>query len=347
MIRNFEKQLDKYTKEYLNLYAELNRKLHERIVEIIEDEIKDFIGSDKIKKSSNTQIFSIDMFQAIREQIESMFQPLKLLSDIRGSGITTLLIGLGINKFKPSSNIVDIYNTVYEMQYMLSEHIKKPKTSVSWRKDAIEWMQENTAKHIDKHIFNYSNRIVDSVKDLTEVIEKDMRTKVNYRESVKGLVKDKMIEAVRDKISLNKIKQSLKDVTKDYYRNWNLIVKTEFQMAKGVATSRSIEDIAKITGEKAVVAIVDMDDDRVDEFCRRNSRDSLGNLKYFYYDDLKPAGYNLSKPKCEWKNSVPLRHFGCRCWLVFVPMGCKVDRKGSVQVLDENEKIKIERKITS
>jgi len=346
-IKQIEKEIHKAEKEYYAFYGELNRILHQEIEDMIIKQVEDFFRPKKIKKSS-TQIFDVDFFKDVRIKIEDILNPLRVLSTSNDDdGLEVLLLGLGLTKIRPNKNLIDVYNTIYNITHMLSEHTKKPKTSVSWRKDALEWMKENTGNHIDKHIFTYANKTIDSLKDITGVVDKELRSKIDYRDSIRSLVKEEMIDAVKNKTSLNKVRNTLKTTAKDMYRNWRLIVKTEFQMAKGTATSRCIEDIAKVTKTKTVVCIVDMDDDRVSAFCRRNSRHQNGDLKYFYYDDLMPAGYNLSRKPKDWKNSVPLRHFNCRCWLVYVPPGCKVTPSGSVVELNEGERINIERKITS
>ena len=101
-------------------------------------------------------------------------------------------------------------------------------------------------------------------------------------------------------------------------------------------------NLASSKGSDVIVTIVSIEDDRVSEECKNWSRNKDGSLKYFRLTSLKPAGYNLGKKKAQWENCQPLRHFRCRCTLVYVPKGYKVDSFGSLVKLTEGEDINIE-----
>jgi len=60
------------------------------------------------------------------------------------------------------------------------------------------------------------------------------------------------------------------------------------------------------------------------------------------YDYREPKDDPWKKSK-DWKNSCCPRHFMCRCIMLAIPRGYKVDQNGSLVALADGEEIKIEK----
>lgn len=337
ILKEIEKEINSAERSSFHLYGELNRILHESIEDRIRRELN---RGFELKKSQMLQpLFSISFFEDIRKEIYDILNPLKIIIGNQDETILDKLEELGLES--PELNMFSIYRKAYNISHMISEHIQKPKHSYSWRKQALKWMEKNTANHIDSHILSYTNSVIDNIKTTTDTYEKEIYSVIEHYDKTRQTTKELMINAVEKRKPLSQVKTKLKDVTRDYYRNWQLVVETEFAMAKNMGTTQAIEDIATTLGENPTVSIVDMNDDRVSEFCEKHSRDKNNNLKYYKFYDLKPAGYNLGLNKKDWKNSIPPRHFRCRCWMVYVPKGFKLNKQGSLQPLKDGETIEI------
>lgn len=318
-----------------HLYKELIDRTLDIVQATIDEHVDNYFKVDLKKSQKMKPIFDSGLFLSLEDIISNILDPLKIIINKTDARLD-ILESFGLPTMFLTMH--DVYRQAYRIQSDYAKFLKKPKHTYSWRKDALEWMEQNTGRHIDKHILSFSNDIIDRLRTATSDAEKKLYDQIQHKEKTKELVREEMVEAVKKRKSLVDVKQIFKDKTGEYHRNWDLIIKTEFAMAKNIASVQSIEGIGSVLGQDPTVAIVDLDDDRVTEFCHNNSRNADGSIKLVKLSDLKPAGYNLGKKESEWKNSVPPRHFNCRCWIVYVPEGFYVDTSGHLKTTVDNKK---------
>lgn len=98
--------------------------------------------------------------------------------------------------------------------------------------------------------------------------------------------------------------------------------------AAAAGSHQSVIELYGTDRKTPKVVYMTMEDDRVTDWCHNMSHDNRGGYKVYKITDLKPAGWNLGKPKKDWSACVPPSHFRCRSWLVYVPDGFTVIKGG-------------------
>lgn len=352
---------------------EKNGNLAYQIVvdKMIEDIVR-YLKSEKLAKSDEPHNIpknwnktvpqiKLNVNDTLGPIIEKYMQALKyaLLGKAAGAEAEKAVEDLGLKTALPKGLLFQgFFDAVDTQSDYFSKALKLPKIKTDVSKDpfvefTFKFIKEKTARYLDKTLVDMKTKALTAIEQV--IVEHNHENMANVHRVAHKLASEldevkKKREAVHDavkavaehKLSLTKAKQTLKDTFKDYSTNWDLVVRTEVGMASAAATGQTIMNLAGSKGGDVVVTIVSIEDDRVSEECKGWSRNEDGSLKYFRLTSLKPAGYNLGKKKAQWENCQPLRHFRCRCTLVYVPKGYKVDDFGSLVKLSEGENIKIE-----
>ena len=342
------------------------------VVDRMIDDIVKHLKAEKLAKSDEPHNIpknwnklvpriTLNVNQTLGPIIEKYMLALKyaLLGKAAGSEAEQAVEDLGLKTYLPKGLLFQgFFDAVDTQTDYFSKALKLPKIKVEATKDpfieyTFKFIKEKTARYLDKTLIDMKTKALTAIEQIVtehnhENISNVHRVAHQLAEGLEETKKKR--EAVHDavkavaehKLSLTKAKQALKDTFKEYGTNWDLVLKTEVGMASATATSQTIMNLAGSKGGDVVVTIISIEDDRVSEECKDWSRNDDGSLKYFRLTTLKPAGYNLGKKKAQWENCQPLRHFRCRCTLVYVPKGYKVDNFGSLVKLTEGEEIKIE-----
>jgi hypothetical protein len=342
------------------------------IVDKMIGDIVKHLKAEKLAKSEDSHnipkgwqkevpFIKINLNDAIGTIIEKYMLALKyaLLGKAAGKEAEDAVEELHLKTYLPKGLLFQgFFDAVDTHNDYFSKALKLPKVKIEAAKDpfleySFKFIQEKTARYLDKSLVEMKTKALTALENI--VIEHNHENMARVHKVAHNLaegleetkrrrvaVKDAVQAVAEHKLSLTKAKQTLKDTFKDYGTNWDLVVKTEVGMASAVATSQTIMHHAASRDREIIVTVVSIEDDRVSEECKNWSRNDDGSLKYFKLTSLKPAGYNLGKKKKEWENCQPLRHFRCRCTLVYVPKGYKVDNFGSLVKLAEGEEIKIE-----
>lgn len=353
---------------------EKNGNLAYQIVidKMIEDIVK-HLRAEKLAKSEDPHnipkgwqkevpFLKINLDGTIGKLIEKYMLVLKysLLGKAAGKEAEDAVEELGLKTYLPKGLLFQgFFDAVDTHNDYFAKALKMPKVKVESAKDpfleyTFKFIQEKTGRYLDKTLVDMKTKALTALENLVTEHNHDNMARVhkvahNLAEGVEETkkrrvaVKDAVQAVAEHRLSLTKAKQALKDTFKDYGTNWDLVVKTEVGMASAAATSQTIMHHAASRDKEIIVTIVSIEDDRVSEECKNWSRNDDGSLKYFRLTALRPAGYNLGKKKKDWENCQPLRHFRCRCTLIYVPKGYKVDNFGSLVKLAEGEEIKIEK----
>lgn len=350
---NFLKTLESHSSHAYDL---ITNKLIEEILRVLQSER--IIKSDEIDMPYiPPPKIEINVLNTVQNTIDKYLQSLRyvLLGQEAGEEAMKIVEMMRIKTKIPQGGVIQSFldSTDTHAEH-LSEVGLKPTFDDKWRKHALEIIKERSGRSVDKSIVEIRNKLLNVVENsLNEIINTQHSTAkqavidklktedLNSKER-RILVKEAIAEAVKEKLPLHQARQILKDATQDYSTNWDKIVRTEIGLASNNASVQTILEATNKLLDSPVVAIVDKQDERETDFCRTHSHHDNGEWKYFNLSSLKPSGYNLGKKKSEWKQSVPLRHFGCRCILAYIPTGFKLDKIGSLIPLDKNEKITIE-----
>lgn len=342
------------------------------VVDKMIDDIVKHLKSEKLAKSEDSHnipkgwqkevpFIKINLNDGIGKIIEKYMLALKyaLLGKAAGKEAEDAVEDLHLKTYLPKGILFQgFFDAVDTHNDYFSKALKLPKVKIETAKDpfleySFKFIQEKTARYLDKTLVDMKTKALTALENIVTEHNHENMARVhkvahNLAEGLEETKKRRVavqdaVQAVAEhKLSLTKAKQTLKDTFKDYGTNWDLVVKTEVGMASAVATSQTIMHHAASRDKEIIVTIVSIEDDRVSEECKSWSRNDDGSLKYFKLTSLKPAGYNLGKKKKEWENCQPLRHFRCRCTLVYVPKGYRVDNFGSLVKLTEGEEIKVE-----
>lgn len=341
-------------------YNLLSEKLIAAIIDILRTE--KLVKSEDDTDLPHIQLppkITIDVRQAISGTIDKYLEAMRymLLGDAAGPDALEIVEQMRAKTKMPDGIVPQAYfaSTDMHRDYWSDIHQRAaPAGASKFRAVTIAALKERCGENIDKSIAELRNKLMRTL-DESIAAQQDEHKREAQREAMhrlqeqdlnarqrREMVREMTVQAAEQRLSLQDLKQALRDTTRDYSTNWNLIVHTETQLAANTAAVHTISEAGAVTGTDPIVAIVDKMDERETEFCSENSHHANGEWKYFRLSRLKPPGYNLGKPKKEWSNSAPLRHFGCRCILVYVPRGYKLDANGSLVKLEGSETVKIE-----
>ena len=334
-----------------------------RLVEELASHIKTIEPLSKSdEKDLNEMVKKVPRFEvdlsSINKLIEKYMLALKytIIGKAAGKEAEDAVAELRLKTKIPAGGVVQGYLSALDAhtEYLKDVLDKEGNISSKWTKYGLDFIKEKTGMMVDSKILELRSRTLTALQDSLK--ELDVQNEAAVREYVlaeqfadrniktikakQALVKEAIQDVFEKKTPLHVIKQRLKDVTKDYATNWNLIIRTETGLASGAASQQAIQDI--VGHEDPVVAIIVVKDDRLSEFCNDNSLNEDRSYKYFKMSSLKPPGFNLGKKKGEWKNSIPSRHFRCRCSLVYIPDGFRLDQYGSLIALKEGDTLTLE-----
>jgi len=301
--------------------------------------------------------FEVDL-SSISKLIEKYTDALRytILGKAAGKEAEDAVTELRLKTKIPAGGVVQGYLSALDAHAAYMNGVLEKEGSISGRftKKALDFIKEKTGLLVDAKVLELRSRTLSTLQDSLKEI--DMQNDAAVREYVlaentlkgnissikakQALVKEAIQDVFEKRTPVYLVKQRLKDVTQEYGTNWTRVVRTEMGLASGAASQQAIADIAG--HEDPVVAIVVTKDDRLSPECRDWSLNEDGSYKYFKMSALKPAGYNLGRKKAEWKNSVPSRHFNCRCHIAYVPAGFKLDLYGSLIPLTDTEELKLE-----
>ena len=171
------------------------------------------------------------------------------------------------------------------------------------------------------------------------LVESQIKTIEDRQELIQQATKD----VLEKKMSLIQMKQTLKDVTKDYGKDWDRLVNTEIGLATGAGTHLAVKEVFGAEDNEMTVANVNVRDARCCDECESWSRHPNGDFKIYRLADVKPAGYNVARKRRDWHLTAATHHPNCRCTLVYIPKGWTVDSQGFLRKLKSGEFITIEK----
>jgi hypothetical protein len=146
---------------------------------------------------------------------------------------------------------------------------------------------------------------------------------------------DMATQEVEAKINANRLAKELSEVTKSLENKWETAVASHTTTASAVGTHQAMYEIYGNKTDNLRVAWVEMEDERVCDFCHDASKKNDGTYKIYSMDDFKPSGHNYGKKKSEWLLTIPPVHPRCRCQLVYIPRNFEITEDGTIQAKGE------------
>jgi hypothetical protein len=358
VIENFTKITNKMLEELMETIAA--EKLHKTDKETI----LQLLGTSK-KRGFTGELPKISLdLSSLQKVIEKYLKPLKwmLLGKAAGPEVEKVVETLGLKKDLPVGTIFGIFLDAVDQQQefykIITGKANAPKIQNKSLKYALDFINDRTGKWVDQSLLGYKNRILQNIQDQIEVINNENQAESHaayhdlldeqdlVAEQIKNLkdkqelIKESTKDVFERKISLVKMKQNLKDVTKDYGTDWDRIVNTEFGMASGAGTHMAIMETFSTADDEMLVANVNVTDHRCCEECQEWSRKPDGTLKVYKLEQIKPVGYNMDKKRKDWQLTAATHHPHCLpYWTnILTTDGWKniTEIDGSEQIFSEN-----------
>lgn len=211
--------------------------------------------------------------------------------------------------------------TVEEMESQQSTQGLKPQGEAP--QYTTSNLDDKTKQLIDKLKEEMTTRIQGIVRDNNDTYKMD---------ALKNLEREAFIDEMVKESTLGKVKQQLRDTTKDANRDWQRVVLTEMSNAIGIASvDRIVNDNIDANLEDIYVFRITVKDAKTCKYCRRFYNDSDGSPRLYKLSTLLGNGSNYGKKPGEWMAVAGATHPNERCsQTIELKPGFKLNHDGSV-----------------
>lgn len=286
-------------------------------------------------------VTSKDTLEKIKKIIENRYRALTIsllgkavfsqdeLREMRKAGIDTsnsksLMEMVYYHAFLNKPGDKEAPKTIEEMQSQQSVPGVKPEGEA--HDYSVEHVNEQVKVYIDKQIASVKARIEDLIRTNNANYKLNALQNLNRAEEADELVKQS---------TLSKLKQVLKDTSKDGNRDWGRVAATEISEIVGLGSvDRIVSDNKEKPLEDVYVYRIVVGDERTCKWCLRFYQDSDGSPKVYKLSTLLANGSNFGKLKDAWKPVVGATHPNTRTSHVLeLKPGWKVMPGGSVKFI--------------
>ena len=203
-------------------------------------------------------------------------------------------------------------------------------------KESLKEIAKRSDRFLDKTFTDMKLDITESIDRVVKKTNQDSINKVG--KEARDLLpergaEDALNEAMNhswDYVKMSDVKKELSSIEEKLVDKWDLVSCTELANASAAGTHQAISEIFAGKEDRVRMAWITMEDEAVCSFCHEGSKDTNGEHKYYKLGDFKPTGWNYGKKRSEWKPQILPAHPRCRCQLVVVPNGYKVDGEGTL-----------------
>lgn len=213
--------------------------------------------------------------------------------------------------------------------------IKSPDLSKDLMSASLKEIKTNSMPFLLKTLNDTALQLKQTLKRLeTELNFNNINDAMKEAHNIAHLMSqpDELAEQldVADKLSSYKVRNELVKVAKKEKHAWNRLTHSQATISSAVGTHESMVEIYGSQDDEVRVALLTTEDERLCEFCDKKSKNPDGSFKLYKMSDFKPAGWNFRLKKAEWQLCIPPSHFNCRCSLVYVPRGFRIDKDGTI-----------------
>ena len=191
---------------------------------------------------------------------------------------------------------------------------------------AVEHLNEMAKTSLDKLKTDVSSR----VEGIVRASNNDYRMN-----ALQNLTRSEDLDRLIKESSIGKIRQELRDYTKEADRNWRRITSTEVSNAIGLgSTDRVVSQNRDKKPDEVYVYRIVVDDAALCKWCRRFYVDSDGSPKVYRLSTLLDNGSNYGLKTSSWKPVIVATHPNERCSQVIqLRPGWEVQTDGSVKFI--------------
>ena len=190
---------------------------------------------------------------------------------------------------------------------------------------------EYTITNINDKTKQYIDKLKEDVKTRIEsmIRENNDQYKMN---ALQNLDREAFIDEMIKESTIGKVKQKLKDTSKDATRDWTRVVLTEMSNVIGASSlDRIVSDNAGLDLDEIYVFRITVSDAKTCKWCRRFYNDSDGSPKVYRLSTILANGSNFGKKPDEWKPVAGATHPNERCsQTIELKPGWKVQPGGQV-----------------
>lgn len=233
---------------------------------------------------------------------------------------------------------IDTERKYYEMLYKKDA----PKIPMTLIKGSFDIIRRQTERMLDQSLDDYKHRILDVVDvslaqhrfdNLFAVGDKahDVKDSMNKPETINHAV-DKALVTI-DKKSVSSQLQGLAVKAKEGFER---SVKTNLGTVTAVGAHQAMIEVYGAESGRIKAALVNIRDGKCCDHCEKFSRHPDGSFRLYELNEFSPAGANNYKTRAQWTLSIPPLHPNCRCHIVHIPNGFKIDTYGSISKIKES-----------
>ena len=195
--------------------------------------------------------------------------------------------------------------------------IKKLKLTTRQQK-SVEFIKIKTQTHIDTLTQRISTAVVTTV----------LEDQLNMYQTVKKVIP----KAVAEGTDRYKVIQELRELSKDWERDWHRVAHTEMWDAKVQGEANAIIDNESPVSKKGKDTMVfKRPAPNACNKCKQLYLEKDGiTPKLFKITDLQANGTNYGKKQADWKATIGVLHPNCMCPLSVMPDGYKFDNAGQL-----------------
>lgn len=195
-------------------------------------------------------------------------------------------------------------------------------------KSTISEITKRTGRFLDQELGRMTVQ-------LTEAVDRAVRdhNATNLTDALATAHDDSVEQAADDaaeKMSSRRLDEEILYTANRIRDSWDTTVKAQVAQSSAAGSHQAMVEVFGADDPDVRVVWIEMEDERVCDFCHAASKRSDGTFIYYKLADFKPSGYNFSRKRSDWVLSVPPAHHRCRCQLVYVPRGFTVDRAGTL-----------------
>lgn len=204
-------------------------------------------------------------------------------------------------------------------------------------KESLSEIIKRAKRFIDQTLLEYKNKII-SVVDSTinEVNFENINSAMEEAQNILPEVGSEQAvqevgESIDSKIKKQDLVKNLEHIVEGFETKFENAVRTNTSLASAIGTHQSMLEVYGRDNDELRLVNIEMEDERVCNFCHKISKNPDGSWRYYKLSDLQPSGYNFFRKRDQWKISVAPQHFRCRCQTVYVPAGFEIDPNGSIR----------------
>jgi len=340
--------------------------LDKQIEEAMEsfDAIEELMLKDILKLLKKEKLAKSDLPRGYTGKLPQMEIDLKVLNPVidqyldvikwmfmgKGAGkeIEDLVKTLGLMNTVPAGLVYGTFLHSIDTQRDYYKYLtgkEAPKVPNEFLEYALDLTQNKTTRFLDQSLTQFKNNIITAIEN--EIAATNLKNLSNVHSSLheelsslkdkvaSSKEKSKMLEEIIEDVSTNKLsifkaKKAIKEAMGDFSEKLESTLQTELAAASSAGTHTAVQEIFGAKDNQIKVAIVSVRDARCCDFCEKTSRNPDGSVKMYNLRDLGSANSNMGKKKSEWKPTLSPQHPRCRCTVVYVPQGMKIEEDGTV-----------------